>query len=178
MTQEMATTLSRRGWLSRLLMAAAVAPVLGATLTERVHADKKDTKKQKREKRIRKRAQAEADACNQVPGQWGTINKRPGGTTVTCSDGQGPVYTCTYNSKGSRCRSHVISGPNSADGSTPPPPPPPCSLQPLGASCSGNAECCSGGCNGQCCLPDGAACASPGDCCGGICSGGFCSSLV
>jgi hypothetical protein len=190
------STLSRRGWLSRLLM-AAVAPLVSVTMTETVDADKKDTKKQRREARIKKEVNQFRKDCSAGGGTF-TVSKKPGGTTATCTGGdyageEGDGTSCTFHSKGTRCflvRTDPTSPIAPGDGgSTPPisspvdgggtaPPPPSCTLKPLGASCSTGGECCSGGCNGLCCLPDGAACVNPGDCCGGICSGGICSSLT
>jgi hypothetical protein len=187
------STLSRRGWLSRLLM-AAVVPVVSVTMTETVDASKKDKERQKAAKRVEKQSRTEAQFCRDQRGTP-TTSKNAGGTTVRCEiPGEGNDYSCTFTKqkKVPRCfgipeRTTPIAPGDG--GSTPPigspvdgggtaPPPPTCTLKPLGGSCSTGGECCSGGCNGQCCLPDGSACVNPGDCCGGICSGGICSSLT
>jgi hypothetical protein len=100
------STLSRRGWLSRLLM-AAVAPVVSVTMTETVDADKKDTKKQRREARIKKEVNQFRKDCSAGGGTF-TVSKKPGGTTATCTGGdyageEGDGTSCTFHSKGTRC---------------------------------------------------------------------------
>jgi hypothetical protein len=111
MTNAMATTVSRRRWLSRLLMAAAVAPVLGVTLGETANADKKGKKR----KSIKERADAYRRACV-ADGGTATVEKRPGGTTVTCTGGTNGLgeevdWTCTVHSKGSRCHTNLTHSP-------------------------------------------------------------------
>jgi hypothetical protein len=98
MTNAMATTVSRRRWLSRLLMAAALAPVLGTTVVPDVDAKKIQP--------IKKRVQNAREAC-EILGETATVEKRPGGTTVTCSDG----FVCTISSKKTRCFQTLTNSP-------------------------------------------------------------------
>ena len=119
MKDTMATTMSRRGWLSRLLLAAAVAPVAGVRLADPVAADKKKTKKQ--------RVDAYKRTC-ELNGGTATIESRPGGTTVTCTGGKDPAtgapqdWTCTVHSKGSRCHANLTNSPSSPLNDTTAPP--------------------------------------------------------
>ena len=98
MKHAMATTVSRRSLLSRLLMAAAVAPLMGTMVAPEVDAKKIQP--------IKKRVQNAREACDirrrDVDGQT-----RPGGTTVTCSDG----YVCTISSKKTRCFQTLTNSP-------------------------------------------------------------------
>ena len=50
MMHTMGPTLSRRGWLSRLVLAAAVAPVVGATRIDTGEAKKKSKKLSKKQR--------------------------------------------------------------------------------------------------------------------------------
>jgi hypothetical protein len=98
MKHAMATTVSRRGLLSRLLMAAAVAPVMGTMVVPAVDAKKIQP--------IKKRVQNAREAC-EIVGGTATVEKRPGGTTVTCSDG----FVCTISSKKTRCFQTLTNSP-------------------------------------------------------------------
>jgi hypothetical protein len=103
MKHSMAATVSRRGLLSRLLLAATVAPVLGTMAVPEVNA--------KKILPIKKRVQNAREAC-EIVGGTATVEKRPGGTTVTCSDG----FVCTISSKKTRCFQTLTNSPTKPGG--------------------------------------------------------------
>jgi hypothetical protein len=98
-TTAMATTASRRAWLARLLLAAAMAPVLGVRLADTADASKKGKKKATS---IKKRAEVYENTCT-AGGGTATTTKLPGGTTVACTGHKAGDWACTVHSKGSRC---------------------------------------------------------------------------
>jgi hypothetical protein len=112
MKHAMATTTSRRGWLSRLLLAAAMAPVMGTMVVPIPEVDAKKIQP------IKKRVQNAREAC-EIVGGTATVEKRPGGTTVTCSDG----FVCTISSKKTRCFQTLTNSPatNAGGGGAVPP---------------------------------------------------------
>jgi hypothetical protein len=112
MKHAMATTVSRRVWLSQLLMAAAVAPVMGATLAGDVDA-KVNTIKTKTS--IKYRVKAVREIC-EIGGGTAAVDKRPGGTTVTCNGGDSDGYTCTVTKKHNRCFTALTNSPASNAG--------------------------------------------------------------
>ena len=118
MKTAMATTVSRRAWLSRLLVAAAVAPVVGVRLADDVNANKKDQKRQSKQERVHKLVHGCA-----ADGGTAKIEGRPGGATVTCTGGAGGDWTCTVHSKGSRCHKNLTHSPatNAGGGGAVPP---------------------------------------------------------
>jgi hypothetical protein len=107
MTNAMATTVSRRGWLSRMLVAAAAAPVVGATLVSGVGAKVNTTKVRTS---IRKRVQNNRSDCEAGGGTL-TVETRPGGTTTTCTGGDLDGLTCTHSKKTSRCHTTLTNSP-------------------------------------------------------------------
>jgi hypothetical protein len=120
MKDTMATTMSRRDWLSRLLLAAAVAPVVGVRLADPVAADKK--KKTAKQKKV----EAYKRTC-ETNGGTATIESFPGGTTVTCTGGKDASgdpqnWTCTVHSKGSRCHANLTTPPTTPLNDTTAPP--------------------------------------------------------
>ena len=106
MKTAMTTTVSRRAWLSRLFMVAALAPVVGVRLADDVGADKK-TKKQSRKDRLVANG---VEACG-LDGGTATVTERPGGTTVACSGSNNGDWTCTHSSKTSRCHKNLPNPP-------------------------------------------------------------------
>jgi hypothetical protein len=102
-----AATVSRRVWLSRLLMAAAVAPVNGVTLADSVDASKKG---QKKSEGVKKRAKPYIDGCKGDNGTP-TVTVRPGGTTIACTGGDHGDWTCTVSSKTERCHKTLTNPP-------------------------------------------------------------------
>ncbi len=111
MATAIATTISRRSWMSRLLM-AAVAPMVGATLASPVQADKKKKKKPS----IKERAEMFRSGCV-GDGGTATVEKRPGGTTVTCTGGDlSGDWSCTVSSKTERCHANLTNSPTTHAG--------------------------------------------------------------
>ena len=98
MTQAMATKHSRRGLLARMLLAAAVAPVMGVRLTDDVSADKKKKKNKRKEAHVG----ISVSACENEGGTAEVIEK-PGGTTVNCTGSENGDWSCTHTSQSSRC---------------------------------------------------------------------------
>jgi len=106
--------MGRRDSIARVLLALAVAVVLGASLAPSADASKggKNTVAS-----VSKRVQAQKDMCEIVGGGTLKVVKRPGGTTTTCNGGVQDGRVCTYTSKKSRChqtRQAVPGNPNSA----------------------------------------------------------------
>ena len=98
MQTAMATTVSRRTCLSRLLLAAAVAPVMGAMLADTADANKKKKKNKRKEAHVG----ISVSACENENGTVEVI-ERPGGTTVNCTDSDNGDWSCTHTSQSSRC---------------------------------------------------------------------------
>jgi len=109
MKTALATTVSRRVWLSRLLVAAAVAPVAGLGLAGGVDASKK-TKKQ-----IKQRADEYKRAC-ETGGGTATVTQRRGGTTVACKGSEGGDWSCTVSSGQDRCHANLPNTPTTRAG--------------------------------------------------------------
>jgi hypothetical protein len=108
MTNAMTTTVSRRSVLARLLTAVVAAPVVGMTLAETVNADKK---RKHKPRSISSRVRDYKAGCEADNGT-ATVDKRPGGTTVTCTGGdQGGDWSCTVHSKGDRCHTNLTHTP-------------------------------------------------------------------
>ena len=107
MTNALATTVSRRGVLGRLLVAAAAAPVMGVRLADTVDASKKG---QKKALSIKQKVDNIKEMCDFEKGTT-TVTKRPGGTSVSCTGGEGGDWTCTAHSKGTRCHPNLTTSP-------------------------------------------------------------------
>ena len=103
MTQAMATTISRRSWFSRVLMAAAVAPVVGVRLADSVHAGKK----KKKAHNITLRVEAERLGCEfGNPEHSGTLVEQQhedGTVTTECKGGDLDGRTCFHGKTKTKC---------------------------------------------------------------------------
>lgn len=81
-----------------------MAPVAGATLADTVDAGKK------KKRSISSRAEDYRQACV-FDGGTATVEKRPGGTSVSCTGGKGGDWDCVVHSKGDRCYQHLTNSP-------------------------------------------------------------------
>ena len=104
-----ATTMTRRTWLARIVLAAAVAPVVGLRVAAPVEAGKK--------KRTKKAQQASIDAYKdtcEANGGTATGTTYRGGTSVACT-GQTTEGTtdwnCVVTSQGDRCYTNSTTPP-------------------------------------------------------------------
>jgi hypothetical protein len=109
MTDAMATTVSRRVWFARLLLALGVVLTLGTMVVPEVDASKKSKARIAREVK-----QFQRD-CKDGGGTF-EVSKRPGGTTASCTGGDyagdgSDGTTCTFHSKGTRCHLHLTHSP-------------------------------------------------------------------
>ncbi len=112
-TTATAVTVSRRAWLSRLLLATAVAPVAGVRLADSADASKKGKRKPKS---IKQRVQVYQNACEtagEAGGGTAEVTKRPGGTTVACTGSRAGDWACTVSSKTTRCHATRTTPPDS-----------------------------------------------------------------
>jgi hypothetical protein len=104
MKSTLATTASRTVWLSRLLLAVAVAVVLGATLADSVAAEKNTGRKPTS---IAARVKDEKTRCESNGGKIQVTYTLPGadsGTaTSTCSGGTHDGRECTHTKKSTVC---------------------------------------------------------------------------
>ena len=107
MTNATAPTVSRRVWLSQLLMAMAVTLVFGTTLAENVDAKVNTVKTNVS---IKKRVKAQRELC-EIGGGTLSVDKRPGGTTTTCNGGDSDGWTCTNAKKSYRCHRTLTHSP-------------------------------------------------------------------
>jgi hypothetical protein len=115
MTNAMATTVTRRVWLARLLMAAAVAPVVGVPLAETVEADKKKRPSQK------KRIGYARESCEAGGGTLVEQTHDSGGTTTECKGGTFDGTFCFHGAKKTKCHSAAPNLPNAGGGGAVPP---------------------------------------------------------
>jgi hypothetical protein len=112
MKHAMATTVSRRAWLSQLLMAVAVTFVFGATLDGSADAKVNTIKTNVS---IKKRVQAQRELC-EIGGGTLSVSERRGGTTTTCHGGDSDGYTCTNSKKSYRCFQTLTNPPGTKAG--------------------------------------------------------------
>lgn len=101
MKHAMTETTSRRTWLSRMLLAAVAAPVLGVTLAESAGASKpgKNTVAS-----IGKRLENAKDTCELIGGGKMDTVSLPSGTKITyCNGGEHGGTRCKHTSQESTC---------------------------------------------------------------------------
>jgi hypothetical protein len=103
MQNGMDTTISRRGWLGRLLVAAAVAPVAGVTLADGVNADKKSKRRQKDAAPLKERVRTQEALCQLGGGTLATQKHEHGGVTTECKGGDYGGNTCFHGKKKTMC---------------------------------------------------------------------------
>jgi hypothetical protein len=100
----MATTVSRRFWLSRLLVAAAVAPVVGVKLAEPVAAGKKKRKKPNIGT-VEERTANQRYVCEtgDPPGKLAVLDGPGGSNTTECKGGEHDGDVCYNTKKATKC---------------------------------------------------------------------------
>jgi hypothetical protein len=113
----MATTVSRRGVLARLLLAAAVAPVLGVTRADNVAADKKKKKKPKITS-VADRTDSQRFLCEEGGGKLAVQDgpEGSGGNTTECKGGTDNGRTCINTKKSTKCSQALTSSPTKPGG--------------------------------------------------------------
>jgi len=100
MERAMGATASRTVGFSRLLLALAVALVLGTMVAPDADAGKKG---KNTIESVGKRVKTAVSVCDK-DGGTATVTKKPGGTTVACEGtSTNHDWACTYHSKGNRC---------------------------------------------------------------------------
>lgn len=103
-----ATTMTRRVWLSRLLMAAAVAPVAGLRLAEPVAADKT-----KSSASVADRTASQRQMCEVGGGKLAVMDgpEGSGGNTTECKGGANDGWTCINTKTTSDCSKQLTTPP-------------------------------------------------------------------
>jgi hypothetical protein len=119
MEHVMAQTTSRVVTLSRLGMAVLVALLLGTMVISDVDAKGNSSKSNVS---IKKKVNNLKEICD-IEGGTATVEKRPGGTSVSCSGGGGGDWTCVASSKKVRCYQELTNSPatNAGGGGAVPP---------------------------------------------------------
>jgi hypothetical protein len=95
-----ATTMTRRVWLSRLLMAAAVTPVIGLRFADPVAADKS-----KSSASVADRTTSQRQMCELGGGKLAVMDgpEGSGGNTTECKGGANDGWTCINTKTTSDC---------------------------------------------------------------------------
>jgi hypothetical protein len=101
----MATTVSRRSLLSRLLMAAAVAPVFGVA-----RGDSADAGKKKKRPSVSQRVQNAREVC-EIGGGTLAVSEGSAGTTTECKGGDSDGWTCFISKTKTRCAMSLTQSP-------------------------------------------------------------------
>jgi hypothetical protein len=112
-----ATTVSRRSLLTRLLVAAAVAPVMGTAPAGPVNAGKK-----KKRPSISARVQNVREMC-ELGGGTLAVSEGAGGTTTECKGGDDNGQVCFISKTKTRCAKTLTHSPatNAGGGGAIPP---------------------------------------------------------
>jgi hypothetical protein len=108
-----ATMMTRRVWLSRLLLAAAVAPVVGPRVAEPVAAGKKKPKVAS----VSKRTEEQRVRCEIVGGgQLAVLDGPDGGNTTECKGGSLDGLTCINTKSKTTCARQLTNPPSEKPG--------------------------------------------------------------
>lgn len=114
-----ATTMTRRGWLARLLLAAAAAPVAGVTLAAPVAAGKK---KKSKIGSVADRTVAQQVVCEANGGTLAVLDGPFGGNTTECKGGENDGEVCYNTTKTTQCYSARTQEPTKPGGGSAVPP--------------------------------------------------------